>query len=313
MEQQEQSVEQEQAQCIDVTKYSIISEIDGHTKSLGREAGKEKNPLWKVMEINNKKEYILMYCETNSICILCPEAYQKIIDYELGDNEGKKLTFFKMQNGYICANNRLYIHQIITGCYGNGAGTKNISVDHIDRNPLNNTIENLRIATRKEQEENSKGIAKGTKRERKHNAKPLPQGLKQDMMRKYVVYYHEWLNTEKTRSREYFKIEEHPKLEKLWIGTKSNKVSLMKKLEIINKIVDNLEINIYPEKELDEDDNKLPPHFSILAFRQKPHLVYDEKINDKRRNLKMVLPAEYNLEEQLDILKEKIKIKYEEN
>lgn len=39
----------------------------------------------------------------------------------------------------------LHIHQIITGCYGNGKGTKTISVDHIDQDPLNNTWENLRI------------------------------------------------------------------------------------------------------------------------------------------------------------------------
>ena len=30
-------------------------------------------------------------------------------------------------------------------CYGNGKGTKSISVDHIDQNPLNNRIENIMI------------------------------------------------------------------------------------------------------------------------------------------------------------------------
>ena len=223
-----------------IKPYNVIEQICmGHRITMGRDANKLKNPVWKIL--NEKgEESLIMYCETNTICVLCPESYKKIIDYETQQNEGKKLTFFKMQNGYICANNKLYIHQIITGCHGNGKGTKNTSVDHIDRNPLNNTMENLRIASRNEQEQNSKGIAEGTKRERKHNAKKLPEGITQDMMKKYVVYYHEWLNPEKTKSREYFKIEKHPKLEKLWIGTKSNKVSLLEKLEAVNKYVDEL-------------------------------------------------------------------------
>jgi hypothetical protein len=230
----------ENQQLIDFNKYAIIAEYNGHVKHIGRESGKEKNNIWKVIEKETKKEYILMYCETNTICILCPESYQKIIDYEKTQNEGKKITFLKNEGGYISASNNMYIHQIITGCYGNGKGTKNISVDHIDRNPLNNSLENLRIATRSEQEQNSKGIAEGTKKDRKKSAKPLPEGITQDMMRKYVVYYHEWLNPEKTKSREYFKIEKHPKLEKIWIGTKSTKISILEKLAAANKYVDEI-------------------------------------------------------------------------
>ena len=56
--------------------------------------------------------------------------------------------------------NPIFIHQIITGCYGNGKGTKNISVDHIDQDPLNNCYDNLRIATREEQQNNQNGIKK---------------------------------------------------------------------------------------------------------------------------------------------------------
>jgi hypothetical protein len=55
-----------------------------------------------------------------------------------------------------------------------------------------------------------------------------------------VVYYHEWLNPEKTKSREYFKIEKHPKLEKIWIGTKSTKISILEKLAAANKYVDEI-------------------------------------------------------------------------
>ena len=67
---------------IDSSKYTVVEEIDGHVKSIGREAGKEKNQLWKVIEKETTKELVLMYCEKDTICILCPESYKKIIDFE---------------------------------------------------------------------------------------------------------------------------------------------------------------------------------------------------------------------------------------
>jgi hypothetical protein len=228
-------------------KYKSVKKINnGHYTTMGREANKIKNPIWKFLR-DDGEERLLMYCGKNTICILCPEGYQNILNYEKQHNDGCKITFTKNTGGYISGSVNLYIHQIIMKCHGNGKGTKNISVDHIDRDPLNNTLENLRIATRGEQEQNSKGIADGTKRARKHNAKALPAGITQDMMRKYVVYYHEYVDKEKTKTREFFKVETHPKLEKIWVGTKSNKVSIMEKLQMVNKVVDDLEENIYPE------------------------------------------------------------------
>ena len=286
-----------------VEKFDVIEYIPGHYMTVGQDANIMKNPTWKIKE--NDKEYLLMYCEKDTICKLCSESYEKIIDYE--NNNGNKITFFCHSNGYVCSSTGLFIHQIITGCYGNGKGTKNISVDHIDQNPLNNTFENLRIATRKEQEQNSKGIKIGTKRERKSSARPLPDGISQDMLRKYVVYYHEWLDKDQTREREFFKVEKHPKLDKPWITTKSNKVTIVEKLAQANKIIDDLENDIYPVKE----EPKLPTYVSLIVFREKPHLVYEKRVNDKRLNLKMVLPEEYDLDEQLIILNDKIKAKYE--
>ena len=189
-----------------------------------------------------------MYCEKNTFIKLCEKSLNKIIEFENEQNNGKKITFFKHNSGYICSTIDLFIHQIITECYGNGKGTKNISVDHIDQNPLNNTWDNLRIATRKEQEQNSKGIIQGTKRARKTSAKPLPNGITQDMMRKYVVYYQEWLDKDKTKERQFFKIEKHPKLDKIYVGTKSNKVPILEKLNQINTIIDNIENNIFHTK-----------------------------------------------------------------
>ena len=89
------------------------------------------------------------------------------------------------------------------------------------------------------------------KRERKHNAQSLPPGLTHEMMKKYVVYYRETFEYNgKTRTREYFKVEGHPKLLKVsikpWISTKSGKVSLIDKLSDANNVVTDLEENVYP-------------------------------------------------------------------
>jgi len=285
-------------------KYNVVNYIPGHHKTIGQHAFKMKNPLWKITE--NEKEYLLMHCETDTICKLCPTSYQKILDFEQQNNNGNKLTFFKNGTGYILAhwkNTGIYIHQIITGCYGNGKGTKNISVDHIDQDKLNNTWDNLRIATRTEQEQNSKGIKPGTKKDRKHNAKPLPEGITQNMLSKYVYYADEQYGNDK--KRDFFRIC-HPKLDKEICSTKSMKVSIQEKLVQANKVATDLDNDIYPEK----IEHTLPKYVSLIVARNKPHLIFEKRHEDKRLNVKMVLPDEYDLHHQLCILNDKIKEKY---
>jgi hypothetical protein len=291
-----------------IKQYTVLDYIPGHTNTMGKASYLMRNPIWKVLL--DEKEYYLMYCETNTICKLSRESYDIILDYE--KSIGYKLTWYLTVEKYIQARLRnrktYFIHQIIMDCYGNGKGTKNISVDHIDRDPLNNTLENLRLATREIQQQNSKGSLPGTKRERKHNAINLPTGITQDMMRKYVVYYHEWLDKNKTKEREFFKVESHPKLKDVWFSSKSNKISIQEKLNQANKVVDDLENDIQPLKE----DNDVPKYVSLVTFREKKHLVFEKRMTDgKRLNFKMVLPAVYELSEQLSIFDERILKKYE--
>lgn len=284
-------------------KYNVISYQHGHISKNGKDAGIMKNPIWRIKE--NNKEYILMYCETDTICKLCPISYQKILHFE---KTHKKNAFYKHATGYIYCSKNLSIHQIITGCYGNGRGTKNISVDHIDQDPLNNTYDNLRIATRTEQEQNSKGIKQGTKRARKKSAIALPEGIQVHMIKKYVTYNKECYNKDKNLYREFFRVEKHPKLNKELSSSKSEKVSILEKLAQANKIVDDLENDIYPTIE----DKVLPTFVSNKEYRGKPHLTFDRKAPDgQRQNLQMVLPEQYDLQEQINILREKIKNKYD--
>lgn len=221
-------------------KYQIVDYIQGHYNNYGIDAFVMKNPIWTISDNGNEK--MLMFCENNTLIKLCKQSYQKILDYEQHHNE--KITWYLCVNGYIAGkskNKQLYIHQIITDCFGNGRGTSNVSVDHIDRDPLNNMIENLRIATRKEQEQNSRGIAADTKRTRQKNARPLPDGITQNMLKKYVVYYYNIIDKNKNTVRDYFCVEGHPKLQKRWESSKSKNISIMEKLRQANQKIDELD------------------------------------------------------------------------
>jgi len=293
-------------------KLTVIDYVPGHSKAIGQQAHKMKNPLWRTRE--GEGEGLVMYCEKDTLCRLCPVSYQKILDYENEHNGGEKLTFYKQSNGYISThalNGSLYIHQVITGCYGNGKGTKTISVDHIDQDPLNNTFDNLRVVSQAVQMGNSKGIKEGTKRARKKDAIPLPEGITEDMIPKYATYYLEPYGTGgKTRS--FFRVEKHPALVGLGkrdiCTSKSNKVADQDKLAQAAEIVEALDAGTYVEKQ-----SPLPMYFSMIHMREKPHLVYERRLEDgTRQNLKMVLPAEYDVGEQLERMRTKLTAKYED-
>jgi hypothetical protein len=213
--------------------YEIVQSFNGHLIYKGKKSGQIFNKYWLVYEKTdiNKSKFYIMNCNDSQYYFLFS---LKSLNYIINK------TWFKSENGYITTienddgkRNQYYLHQLICKTEkGDESFTK--SVDHINRNKLDNRIENLRWATQSEQNANT------DKRNRKHNAKPLPEGINQEDLPKYVVYYHEWLNKEKTRSREYFKIEKHPKQDKIWVGTKSNKVSIQEKLEEAKKKINEI-------------------------------------------------------------------------
>ena len=160
------------------------------------------------------------------------------------------------------------------------------------------------------------------KRERKHNAIKLPESLDQTMIPKYVGYYKECYNCEKKLYREFFKIEKHPlqKKNKVYISSKSNKLTIFEKLEQIKKILENLnneqendENNDEKEKEnsgekienseekiensgekienKEENKIKLPKYISLKKHEKdnnKYYIIYDKKTHDNRITLKTI-------------------------
>jgi hypothetical protein len=293
----------------------------GHIKTQGRTANQMKNPLWEITNSQTGEVTdIVMYCEPNQYCKLCPASYQKILEYEVTHNKGEKMTWYRTQNGYIsCHSNNVFIHQVIMGTWGQDDHNNTNVVVHLDRNPLNNRYDNLRISILQEhQKYNSSAAAAGDndKRKRKHSAKELPPGLTQNMMKRHVSYYHEWLNTEHTKNREFFKVE-HPKLEKPWMTSKSEKVPLLQKLEHANQVASDLEKGIFPDSTASASSATapaavLPKYISLIVMREKPHLVYERRRPDTgaREGLRMVLPTNYTIEDEIVKMKEKVEAKY---
>jgi hypothetical protein len=258
-----------------------IKIIDGIIKETGKYKNKENNQIF-IVDDNNW----YMFCQPNIITKFCKISYEKIIEFEKSKNDNNKIYWGYNKNFYIFGKTLdkiLYLHQVIMNYYGNGRGTGGndteiCSIDHINRNRLDNSYNNLRIATRKEQEQNSKGIMDGTKRERRQDACELPDDLTQEMMPKYVTFNKNVWNKEKNKVRYFFRIEHHPLLgDKVWESSKSMNVTNEEKLNKTIEILDGLDNGILPKPKIRD-----MPKYTYFAEKDngKYKLVYDNRDNN---------------------------------
>jgi hypothetical protein len=201
----------------------------GHFVIFGRGTGSLKNPHWLVVNKNTNQEYYIMYCHIDGYTKFSVEDYKEVIN----PSENFYQTWnYHQSTGYIISHTKKdgtrtisYLHQVICKKH-NEKKYATLSVDHKNRDKLDNRKENLRFATQSEQNQNT------DKRNRKYNAKKLPDGLKQEDMPKYVLYYSEKYGPNKDKFREWLNVEKHPKQNgKKWSTSKAMQISIQEKLE----------------------------------------------------------------------------------
>lgn len=279
-------------------QYQVVEYIKGHYVKT-KDSIVEKNPIWVVN--HNEKELLLLFIEPNILCKLCSESYQKILDFEKKHKNGAKFSWTKKDKHnehvkYIRANfnnTAIYIHQVIMNWYGHGSGTVELSVDHIDRDPLNNILVNLRIATCKEQHDNAKGIVPNTKKERRSDAKELPNAITQEELPKYITYNINKYGKNNEFTHEFFRIEGHPLLissQSIWSSTTKKSITIQEKLQQAKDALEYLNSHYTLPEKVERD---LPQYVSYYVERGHHLLVWQKNVGEQRLSKKITLENDY--------------------
>ena len=291
--------------------YKVLSEGESHYIKEGKFAGENRNMYWKV-ELDNLT-YYLMHIKDDIFTKISKRDIKKILLLN-----GKRPSWYLSGNGYICTTIRhnddkkiYYLHQLILDVHDEDLTSYEKTVDHINCDKLDNRRDNLRLVNMSVQNSNR------GKASRRCDANELPDNLTQKDLPKYVIYRKEILDKETNRSREYFYIQNHPKLDKTWETTKSNKVSIREKLKLAKLKLEYLD-EIISESQYNKQTGlnkpivqtlKLPKYIRLSNDRNRKQFIYDQKVNNTRQTLRMVLQSENEIEE-LDKFIKLVKEKY---
>lgn len=191
----------------------LISEHEGKLVSNYKNTYKNRYKIWE----DEKGEYIEMFSKNGSFYFDHADL-DDVLKYtwNLQPNKtSKKLAYYARTN---INKTTVQLHQFIIYRYENRHNQ--LTVDHIDKNSLNNRRYNLRLADFSTQRRNTNKSA------RRKDSASLPPGIEE--LPKYVGYTKHY-NKQRKREEEYFFIKRHPS-GKRFQSTVSPKVSVQEKL-----------------------------------------------------------------------------------
>jgi len=235
----------------DKKNLKIIKSHPGHFVTMGRYTGSLRNPHW-LVEDKDKNKYYIMYCKSGGYTKFSEKDYKEVIN----PINNHYPTWHREKIGYILTksyNNikgHMYLHQLICQKHGEKKFVTQ-SVDHINKDKLDNRHTNLRFTSQSVQNMNR------DKKKRAKNAHELPEGV--DQKRDIPIYCgrrRDPYGPNKEYIRFFYTIEGHP-LQKIkqkirdslpegqqlpqsefpirWASSKSNEVSEEDKIKAMQQ------------------------------------------------------------------------------
>ena len=178
-----------------LSEYTILNSYDGHKPSIGKTTGKESNKYHRVRNKISNEEYYIMETNTADPAIKRFFKFDELSLNKLFNINGlQNPTWFISTNGYVMAhvnNTCIYLHQHLMDLHGQKSGADQIaakrSVDHINRDPLDNRLANLRIVDSQTEQNLNQG-----KKARAENNLPPEFTLENNDLPKYIQYKPEY-------------------------------------------------------------------------------------------------------------------------
>jgi hypothetical protein len=290
------------------SKYKILKIGDPVTIVNGACAREQRNMYWKV-EDENKDTYYLMHIKDELFTKISKRDINKVLLFN-----DKRPTWRLFQNGYVCCTVNIeskqkvyYLHQYIMDVHTEDLTDFEKTVDHINRDKLDNRRDNLRFANMSVQNTNRDKAA------RRCDAKTeLPDWLEE--LPKYVQFRQEIYDKTNNSMREFFVIS-HPALDKIWESSKSMNIHLKDKFKATKLKLELLNNNIteqnYNKLSGINDILDLPIGIRIIDKNNKYQFVLDYRKGPNRYNLKKVISS-HDIQNELKQFIDEINTKYPE-